>query len=152
MSKTSSLKTKSVVHPDGTPGVITYGLHYLPGNADAYFTVTAWFGGSRTGWGGACHEDILACAPELKPLVDLHLSAEDGWPMHLYANAASHCGIGKWTKFAPRWLASHLRISDEAADMLANNADIAELRAFITSQLPRYEAEARAAIEKFNLR
>lgn len=96
--KRSSLKTIPCVHPDGTHGEITYGLQYLQGNSDAYFTVTAWFGDPRTGWGGACHDDILLCKPELKPLIDLHLSSESGRPMHMYANAESHAGIGKWSK------------------------------------------------------
>lgn len=155
--KKSSLKTIPCRHPDGTPGQITYGLQYINGNADAYFTVTAHFkgrdkNGNWSDFGGCCHDDILQIRPDLKPLVDLHLSAEDGCPKHLQANAESHAGIGKWSKFAPRWLAEHLRISDEVADDLANAGDKDRLRSFINSQIPRYEAEARAAIEQFGLR
>ncbi len=151
--KTSSLKTISVKDRDGIPGIITYGLHYLEGNQDAYFSVTAWFKEGQ--YGGCCHETILDLCPELKPLIDLHLSSEDGWPMPLYANAESHAGIGKWSKFAPRWLASHLRISDEAADDLANSWSLdksQKLREFIDSQIPRYEREAKEAIKNFQLR
>jgi hypothetical protein len=155
--KTSSLKTIKCQHPDGTPGEITYGLQYLQGNSDAYFTVTAWFKGrdhegNRNEFGGCCHDDILKIRPDLKPLVDLHLSDEGGFPMHLYANAESHAGIGKWSKFAPRWLANHLRISDEVADDLVNAGDKTVLRSFIDSQLVRYQDEARAAIAQFQLR
>lgn len=155
--KTSSLLSAPIMAIDGTPGTVTYGLQYLQGNSDAYFTVTAYFKGLNHNWhhrefGGCNHEDILAARPDLKPLVDLHLSSEDGWPIHLYANAESHAGIGKWSQFAPRWLASHLRISDEAADDLANAGDIQRLREFIDSQLARYEQEAQAAIKQFKLR
>lgn len=150
--KSSSLKSNSIVSKDGIPGIVTYGLRYLEGNDSAYFTVTAWFKGRGQEFSGCCHDEILAVMPELQPLVDLHLSAESGLPMHLYANAESHAGIGRWSKFAPRWLASHLRISDEVADDLANDADPVRLRAFIDSQLPRYEAEAQVAIKQFGLR
>ena len=156
--RTSSIKTFACRHPDGTPGVISYGVQYLNGNHDAYFTVTAYFKGfdlrgHHSEFGGCCHDDILQIRPDLKPLVDLHLSDEEtGQPMHLYANAESHAGIGKWSKFAPRWLAEHLRISDEAADDLANAGDRNKLREFIDSQLTRYRNEARAAIAQFGLR
>lgn len=35
---------------------------------------------------GAIHEEILQFAPELKPLVDVHLADPDGVPMHAVAN------------------------------------------------------------------
>lgn len=155
--KNTILKTRSVTDKNGIPGIVTYGLRYIAGNRFSHFTVTASFrgynkSGQREDYGGTCHETILDLCPDLKPLVDLHLSDEDGEAMHLFANAESHAGIGKYSKFAPRWLASHLRISDECADDLANAADAGKLRSFIMSQIPRYNAEAKKAIEKFGLK
>lgn len=36
---------------------------------------------------GMLHEEILKAAPHLKPLVDVHLAAPDGTPMHALANS-----------------------------------------------------------------
>lgn len=89
---TTTQKTIHTRSRDGVPGVITYGWHYLKGNSGAYFSVTAWYKGkNRNGqkeeFGGCCHDEILAKCPDLKPLVDLHLSdAETGEPMHAKDN------------------------------------------------------------------
>jgi hypothetical protein len=45
---------------------------------------------------GCIHDEIIKHFPQLQPLVDVHLSDEDGVPMHAYANAgywAGHCKI-----------------------------------------------------------
>ena len=54
-------------------------LHKLKGNKEAYFSVT--------NGNGCAHEAILRQFPELKPLVDLHLSDEPGYPLHCKENA-----------------------------------------------------------------
>jgi hypothetical protein len=38
-------------------------------------------------FGGCCHDLVLHLHPELKPVVDLHLSTDEGVPMHAIANA-----------------------------------------------------------------
>lgn len=53
---------------------------------DEYFSITAWFGGQRDGYGGACHEKILELRPEFQGFVDLHLSDLNGVPMHCVQN------------------------------------------------------------------
>jgi hypothetical protein len=50
-----------------------------------YFSITAWFGGDD-GWGGACHDEILALRPDLAPFVALHLSDLEGVPLHVLGN------------------------------------------------------------------
>lgn len=67
------------------------------GNFKPHFSVTT--------DGGAAHDLILRAIPELEPIVALHLSDEDGWPMHAVANAAYHA-----KQEDPKSLARHLRI------------------------------------------
>lgn len=69
-----------------------YGLQYFGGNSDAYFSVTGSVDRVRFGrWvedsGGCIHDEVLKHFPELKPLVDLHLSDTQGAPMHAEGNA-----------------------------------------------------------------
>lgn len=42
--------------------------------------------------GGSCHEKILAAFPELAPVVNVHLSDENGVPMHAVDNAFTWAG------------------------------------------------------------
>jgi len=72
---------------------IEFGLSYHSGNKDAYFFITA--DGkkkSKNGrlvddWGGAAHDEIKKLTPIFNDLIELHLSDEDGAPMHATANA-----------------------------------------------------------------
>ena len=66
--------------------------------------------------GGCIHEEILQHFPQLQLLVDMHLSDENGVPMHAYANAAYWAGQTKYQKFDEMKLAKHLRISPKLAD------------------------------------
>jgi hypothetical protein len=93
------------------------------------FSITADFYENRVGgnasprrWnmGGCLHDEIIAAAPELKPLVDLHLSDLEGVPMHAFENGfywlAKVAGIPQ--KYEPeqsieqcaKYLQSHLRV------------------------------------------
>jgi len=73
---------------------VTAGLHYIEGNSRPYFSVT---GESKHG-GGAIHTEILIEWPLLRPVVDLHLSDDNGVPMHAVANGLYHLGLsyGTW--------------------------------------------------------
>lgn len=70
---------------------------------------------------GAIHEIILKHYPELAPLVEVHLSAVDGVPLHAEANARYWAGLCTYPdgspmgEFKPRMLAQHLRISVKEA-------------------------------------
>ncbi len=63
-------------------GTITAKLHKI-GEQAPYFSVTM----AGRDWGGCQHELVLKHAPYLKPVVDLHLSTDDGVPMHAVPNA-----------------------------------------------------------------
>ena len=65
---------------------------------------------------GCIHDEILQHFPQLQLLVDMHLSDEDGVPMHAYENAAYWAGHTKYQEFDSFKLAKHLRISPKLAD------------------------------------
>jgi hypothetical protein len=69
--------------------------------------------------GGAIHEQILRYFPQTEPLVRIHLSDDDGVPLHAYANAGYWAGHTKWNYLDLPQLAKHLRVSEtEAREML----------------------------------
>ena len=108
--------TAELVHRDGNP---------LP-----YFSITGEidYQAKNNRWvfvrGGAIHEHILEYFSQLKPLVDIHLSDQNGIPMHAYANASYWAGDTKYQPLDLITLARHLRIStDKASTMLDHIAD-----------------------------
>lgn len=118
---------------------------------------------------GCVHEDILKVAPELKPLVDIHLSDMDGVPMHAEANGwywlAKAAGVTQ--KYEPdqapdkclEIFADHCRISkEESAEIIPCMSKIhlsgksAEDTRIIWSNIcenmkPRWKKEAEKALE-----
>src|SRR3990172_5771564 len=100
MMKESKLHTRKIQSRDGVSGKAKYGLEYLNGNSDSYFTLTACFKGKGQEFGGCCHNEIVSAAPDLKPFADLHLSDSSGVPMHAEENgwywlAGSLGGLGE---------------------------------------------------------
>lgn len=71
---------------------------------------------------GAIHDTIKEHYPELMPLIEVHLSAADGVPMHAEANARYWAGLCTYSDGSPMgeykraMLAQHLRITPEEAD------------------------------------
>ena len=102
--------------------IIKAELVHLDGNSSPYFSIGGdIFRLARNGrkvWesGGCIHEEIIKHFPQLQPLVDVHLSDEDGVPMHAYANAGYWAGHTKYQEFDSFKLAKHLRISPKLAD------------------------------------
>jgi len=94
-----------------------------------YFSITGkidwqaknnrWMEGS----GGCIHDEILQHFPHLQLLVEMHLSYEDGVPMHAYANAAYFAGCTKYQKRDLTMLAKHLRVSESLAETLIEYVD-----------------------------
>jgi len=68
--------------------------------------------------GGCIHEEVLRHFPHLKPLVDIHLSDDDGVPMHAYSNAGYWAGFTKYQARNVPQLANHLRVTIEEAENL----------------------------------
>lgn len=106
--------------------------------------------------GGADHAAILRAFPELKPLVDVHLCAPDGTPMHALANgwyfysggASSYRGDynpGGLTDHERAACALHIPASDLPEDL-----DETAFGEFVASLAPRWAeaaATARAILE-----
>ena len=104
-------------------------LYQLRGNARPYFSTTAtvrWRGGAESG--GCCHGDILRVCPALAPLVALHLSDDEGAPMHAEANGFFYLmgAIGYPLEHGPRdnaekcreYFASHMRLHPVEAESI----------------------------------
>jgi hypothetical protein len=89
-----------------------------------YFSVT----GETKHSCGCLHDEILKSRPDLKPLVDLHLSDLDGVPMHAEANGwywlaeAAGINLTYGPKQSPetclKHFCDHCRISNEEAEII----------------------------------
>jgi len=146
-------------------------LVHLDGNSSAYFSITGEVDrqAKNNRWMqekcGCIHDDIIKHFPKLQPLVDIHLSDENGVPMHAYANAgywAGHCKIQpeKNTDI----LAKHLRVSKDQANEMTTyiNHHYGEFDKITTPEsawentcqdfdLPKqWSAEAEAALALLN--
>lgn len=127
-------------------------LYHIAQNPTSHFSVTGAIGTKaqlRNGnWqgGGCCHEIILKHFPELAPIVALHLSDEDGVPMHAEANANYWAGLSSFPDAKDvTVLAKHLRITLEDAEALTTKEAVA---AKVEEMRPVWKAEAEAAIEQ----
>lgn len=179
---------KSVIHQREfetliDKGVIEYGLHFISGNKLPSFSVTVSGkqkneGGRGSDFGGCCHDLVAKVAPDLQPLIALHLADSDGTPMHAEANGwywlAGHLGglqqqfhgcNGSFPKSPDEALqifADLVRVELNEARGLAvavqtivEAQGVKKARAFfaewIKAQQPRWRAEADQAITQFNL-
>ena len=92
-------------------------------------------------------------------LADLHLSDENGTPIHAVENGFYFAG-GYHKEFSdarsPKNLAKHLRISEEKANeiclQMTENPDRKVFHSICFSNLERWNKEAKEAIENFNLK
>jgi hypothetical protein len=130
-------------------------LHQI-GNQEPYFSITGVIKDKTVRHDGgivACgclHEEILKADPSLSDLVVMHLSDQDGTPLHAVENGFYFLSNPK--DYPAAVLAKHLRIAeDEAAQMIANKMNRAEFSAFVEEQRPRWKSEADNLIEKYNL-
>lgn len=132
---------------------VTAGLHYLKGNKKPYFSVTCEGKDHGSEFCGCCHNDVLACWPELKPVVDLHLADMNGEPLHAVANAEYWRDQKDFDQ-----LAKHLRLSTVKPGTLtrAYNAGggskgdlggIVDMGAFVRVLRPGWKREAKRVIE-----
>jgi hypothetical protein len=119
------------------------------GNQEPYFSITGEIKkGSRVDSCGCLHEDILKADSSLSDLVVMHLSDQDGMPLHSVENGFYYLTNETHHKF----LASHLRISDSlAAEMIEKQPTKKEFTAFVEEQHPRWKEEAAAIIKKYAL-
>lgn len=104
-------------------GEVTYGMHYIFGNSQPYFSITAFterkttrkgFNASRcqeTVWVedscGCLHDLIKKKAPHLAPLIDFHLCDQNGLPMYYLENGYY------WYKENLETFKSYVRLADD---------------------------------------
>lgn len=116
---------------------------------------------------GAIHEEILAVFPELAQAAALHLSDINGLPMHSFENGKYWAGFSQFgmANANSKFLAELWRISQDEAAGLLRDALMAKLWAdgdsdtlpeillkeFHDRQIPRWNDEAKAVINNYNL-
>lgn len=144
-------------------------LVHVPGNERPYFSVTAdiWYGSTnplgRSGHrrkrqgleadaGGCCHDDVLRLFPHLAPVVKLHLSDDEGVPMHAVANGwhfysgqgyANDYGQFEGRHRSRQVTAKHLQIDE---DDLPEGMDRDQFAAFCESLRPLWREQAAQAL------
>lgn len=132
--------------PDGHYVTVTAGLRKFDGQAP-YFTVT----GETVDSGGCIHDEILTVWPELAPVVALHLSDENGAPMHAVANALYWAGLSSFPDAKDvAVLARHLRVglgdAETIIDYCAGDRNSTEAMEFcVKMERARWLAEADEA-------
>jgi hypothetical protein len=144
------MRTLSRSTPNRSLIEATVGLHYIPGNSAAYWSATGnvyeahgtWSGAAqkRNGrdidMGGAIHDEILRVFPRLAPIVALHMSDPDGFPMYAVENGRYHLEQGNLQHAAKLW-----RCSVEELPA------VEDVEAYVEAQRPRWQSEALAAWE-----
>jgi len=164
---------KTYMATDGTKIAVEAGLHYLPGNSRPYFSVVGEVRYARADKRGhryyrrepdacgCCHEEFLEAiagtedAGSWRDLIALHLSDDQGKPMHSVANACYHLGIGKYAEANDARAQSHLRLTDKQfADLKAVLAGLADdgereahVRDFALRLAEAWQQEAQRGIE-----
>lgn len=128
--------------------IIYGGLHHLQGNKHPYFSITAdYFERGRCVAGGCLHDEILKHAPKFADLVALHLSDDNGVPMHAVENG------WYWMRPLHRTnLASHFRLTSLQTEQLIETAYTKPLLAkYVADQAERFKLEADACIQHHKL-
>ena len=124
---------------------------------DDYFSITGMLWTSKQAYtyesddklitGGCIHEIILKHYPNLKPIVDLHLSNLNGVPMHAFANGKHF--LEKRDEYPISVAAEHFRISVGEATKLRDDHEKSEftLHAWFAKQEQRWRDEASEALK-----
>lgn len=138
-TKIIAQRTLTTLDDKGRLFKVTAKFQHLKGNARPYFSCTA----EGAGFAGCIHEDILKFAPEFAQAVAIHLSDDDGTPMHAIDNGWYWFGGTKYQLRDNKILADHLRITVEQAAALEFNTR-EEFSDYIDTQRSRWQAEAMA--------
>ena len=145
----------SVRNPAGGYYYESFGLRYIKGNSDSYFTFGIFDDRAVTRFQAILGKDVYKQAKAI--LEPLHLSDTTGAPMHTIENGYYYVeiarGVAKYHKPEPNdqmkyteILANHLRISFEEADFIITSGMNKEQFTAIVDELrPRWKNEALAA-------
>jgi hypothetical protein len=132
-------------------------LYKLTSNSAPYFSVTAEErntrrrGDNQVECCGCMHTEILEHFPQLAPVVALHLSDDNGTPMHAAAKALYWAGFTKWKELNMDALTEHLRVSEAEASAIVERLSAAqspqdEMETIVEELAPRWAEEARSAL------
>lgn len=155
-------------------GTVFYGMHYIQGNHQPYFSITGETFRRKNGrgrWtddsGGCLHELIARKKPKLKELIQFHLIAQDGLPMHYVENAWYwYQGARGWTKThlgqyqewnqqeerATNWNAFCRLVLLEEGEKLPRVKVKQDLVKWLESRLPRLKERFDATMTKFGVK
>lgn len=126
-------------------------LRSLKGNNYPYFSIT----GSYNGRFGSIHDVILKHFPELSDIVALHGAADNGIPMYAISNGDWF--LSKPDSYPVEVVAHHFRVNVEQAKKIckeyssAPDPRIQWVANIVLSMIPRWNAEAAAAIKKWHI-
>ena len=142
---------------------IKYGLNDDFPKQKPYFSITC-TGKSPYGrflYGGADHDKILEVRPDMKDLVDLHLSNINGEPMYAVENGwyfvtEKNLHSNLTEKDRPEIVSNYLRIPLKTAESIIKKYNDGKYTKddfikFIDKQRPRWKKEAKAVIDKYKL-
>lgn len=155
----------------------TLKIQRLAGNASGYFSLIGEIRDSRrrrddgiVAW-GCLHDEILKAWPDLADAVALHLSDEDGAPMHAaangwywYAGAVVEAGLDR-PEGAGRYIgetvngraaadifADHCRISRSLADeLIQQRLTCQQFHEWIGTQRERWKGQAEIVKQRYGL-
>jgi hypothetical protein len=140
------------IHEHEHVKTLAYAVLHKIGNQAPYFSLTGEiYERGRVTTAGCIHEELLAIWPDLAQLAALHLSTEDGVPMHALENARYFAGFTKYQEASPEKLSDHLRCGIEHAKGLIKLGDTAAFVAAVEAMKPRWKLEAEGVIETLGL-
>lgn len=174
MKVTKLIKERFNIRTDGKDRIleVEYGIEYLSGNRDAYFTITGSVGTEhqlKTGdWemGGCIHEIIKKNwyavskkIPNFRKFIALHCCDTDGKPMHMIDNGywwttgeAEYAAKyeNEIPPFKPQYVADHFRITLEEAETMKGWTK-EQVTEFCKANEERYKKEAKELLKDLGL-
>jgi hypothetical protein len=130
-------------------GEVTYGMHYILGNSQPYFSITGntWRQAKNGKWVedscGCLHDLIVKKRKSLAPLISFHLSDQNGLPMYYLENGYY------WYKENLETFKSYIRLSEDEEIPLVPEIELPVILSDSGKELDLPEKEKEKIREKF---